>query len=743
MSISKREHGDSKMYSNSISKAPEALLEVAEAITSTLDLEDVLKLILDKAIELVGPADGRIRLLDKEGKKLVPVVAIGYKDLTPATWDVGDCIAGYVAMTGKPDKVSNVPKDERFKKALEKIKDPEYKEYLKTVRSEVAVPLQIKDRVIGVLNVHSTKENAFTDEDMTLLYTLGKQIAIVIQNARLFNALQEIGLSITGDRDEVLGLILERGMELVGAHNGRIRLIDEKKEELESGIARGFRNEKKPRRKIGEGIAGEVARTGSPLNVPNVRKNKKFKQVIESTKDKEYKKYLESVRSEVAVPFKIKDRITGVLSVHSPKENAFTDDDMKLLTALAGQVSIVIQNAQLFNALKDVGSKLILSTDEQSITNAIARMVCDLMNFPACSIWIPVRVPGKDEQELRIKASAGLREDYVKKARISLSDEITGLAMKEKRPIAVLNTAEDPRMVYLDVKEMGYMSLLSVPMIVGGDAIGTINVYTRVQHEFTDYEKGLLGIFGNQAGMVIKSAKLSSTRKDIIKSILQLSLKGNELDELLNEVVKIGKEYLDSKSCTIFLLDDDKETLRIRAGAGEIGKNLMKLNARYYVPKRGPFESLKERRSNVDEECIKNIEKYDWETRKNLVEERKLPMGITAYVVRADDHRGEEILLPYDGKEVRNHLEWLGRYEPAQGEICTSIVEIPLIFRGNAEGVIKIENHLQNKLFTEEHREITSILADYVVLAIERVRYQLPSYKVIFGTKLLDELESL
>lgn len=489
-----------------------------------------------------------------------------------------------------------------------------------------------------------------------------------------------------------------------------------------------------------------------PENVPDVHKDEDFVEFLEKIrergkKDKRWKEYaekFESINSEVAVPLEVHGNVIGVLNIHSTKKDAFTDDDKNTLYDLARLNATTIENVRLFVALRDISSTLIPSADQEDILGSIPYIVCNLMNTPACSIWILDR-----ETKITIKKYYGLDADYVKEAVITLDDEITGKAIKKKEPVLIadIDAEKDKLRYYHDLKKMGYVALLSVPLIVGDEAIGTINIYapaTRAKQEFTEYELNLLRIFSIPAAAILNSAKLNQLREDIIESMVKISFESHDLSELLDEIVRIGRSSLEAKSCTIFLLDEDKETLSIRAGAGEIGKKLLESKAIYYVPKREPFETLEERRSKVDENYLKMKKKEkllsgdEWKTRKSLVEKGKLPMGITAFVLK--DKR--PVML--SGDEVREHPEWFGGYEKKQEEACLSVVEIPLIYSdGAAEGVIKIENHIHDKFFTIEHKEILSILAKYIVFAIERVTRAPISYTGLYGVKLLEEIKSL
>ena len=172
----------------------------------------------------------------------------------------------------------------------------------------------------------------------------------------------------------------------------------------------------------------------------------------------------------------------------------------------------------------------------------------------------------------------------MEKACIGKDDNITGEAFRTKETVEVFNIEQDDRLKYREeLIQMGFKSLLAFPLLIKEEGIGTINLYTTYKHPFTKDEKDLLEIFARHAGIVIESSKLISKRGDIIKSVLEASFESYSLNALLDKIVRIGMKELDAKSCTIFLLEDDKETLRIKAGDGEIGKRLLEVNATYYV----------------------------------------------------------------------------------------------------------------------------------------------------------------
>jgi GAF domain-containing protein len=165
------------------------LREIDQKITSSLDLIETLSLIRDKASELINTNDIRIRLL--EGSKLIPVVGVEQSQISAATWEIGECIAGKAAEDREPKLEKDVQNNPYFKKALSKIQDKKRKDDLLKINSEIAVPLLIKSEVIGVLNAHSPRKSAFDEDDCRLLRALADQASIAIENARLYKDLEK------------------------------------------------------------------------------------------------------------------------------------------------------------------------------------------------------------------------------------------------------------------------------------------------------------------------------------------------------------------------------------------------------------------------------------------------------------------------------------------------------------------------------------------------------------------------
>jgi diguanylate cyclase (GGDEF)-like protein len=174
-------------------KALASFHDIGKALTSTLDLKEVLRIMMDKISELLKPKDWSLLLVDEEKKDLYfeIVVGRGSEKIKQARLKRGEGIAGWVAREGEPLFVPDVSKDKRFSSRIDKLTN--YK-----TRSIICVPLKSKGRVLGVVElVNKGDEELFKEEDMNLLITLADYTAIAIENAKYFQKVQD--LTITDD----------------------------------------------------------------------------------------------------------------------------------------------------------------------------------------------------------------------------------------------------------------------------------------------------------------------------------------------------------------------------------------------------------------------------------------------------------------------------------------------------------------------------------------------------------------
>ena len=318
----------------------QTLVEIGEQLNSTLDLDEILRrtaVLIKKVIDYEIFA---VMLVNERSQTLRFRFAIGHREEVVKNWEVplGRGITGTAALTRQAVLVPDVTIDPRYINALD------------SVRSELAIPLLIKGRCIGVLDIQSVRLNYFTEEQRNILTLLASRIAVAIENARLYrkairqartlSVLNEISREINSilNLEELLqrvALLLKR---LVDYYYFSILLWDERDQVLRHRISvkRDEQLRDKRDRPLGQGIVGVVAATRQPIIVPDVHRDPRYIAVNPET------------NSELAIPLVLKDRLIGVLDLESPEKNAFTEDQRNTLMTLAGQLAVAIENARLY-----------------------------------------------------------------------------------------------------------------------------------------------------------------------------------------------------------------------------------------------------------------------------------------------------------------------------------------------------------------------------------------------------------
>ena len=308
----------------------------------------------------------------------------------------------------------------------------------------------------------------------------------------------------TLDSAKALQLVVTEAVRLVGGSSGSIVLLNPTTGFLEIEAAQGL-PEKAPqlKLKVGEGLTGWVARNGLSARVPDV------------SRDPRYIMLEPGIRSELAVPLFTEGEARGVLNVDSNRLDAFSAGDQELLEALAGQASIVIRNAwmyeqlrlkaRLFESLISV-ARTINSTLQLSETlSVITREACQLMGAKMCSLLML----DDTRQWLDLKASHGAGRHYLEKPRLSVTESLLGVVVRRKKALQVENVQTSSGYQNVNVaRQEGLVALLSVPLVYGGDALGALSVYTGSIHSFSNEEIRILSALAELSAIALEKARL-------------------------------------------------------------------------------------------------------------------------------------------------------------------------------------------------------------------------------------------
>ncbi|HTZ73548.1 MAG TPA: SpoIIE family protein phosphatase [Candidatus Aquilonibacter sp.] len=316
------------------------LTEISEDINSTLNLDEVLANSASHIKRLIDYEIFAVLLREENTNNLYFRFAIGHRLEVVEHWriPIGDGIIGAAAALGQPIRVGDVTKDSRYLNAVD------------AVRSELVVPLIVRGRVIGVLDVESRQPDYFTKDQQSLLVLVASRIGTAIENARLYENAQKQAETLllineisreansTLQVEEVLRRAAELAKRLIDYQIFSILLYDEADNVFRRRVTVKFgqRVQEKSAVPAHEAIVGAAASLRRPVVVPDV------------TLDPRYVMMNLETRSELAVPMIYKNRVMGVMDLESPQLNYFTPDHVQMLSILASHLAVSIENARLY-----------------------------------------------------------------------------------------------------------------------------------------------------------------------------------------------------------------------------------------------------------------------------------------------------------------------------------------------------------------------------------------------------------
>jgi len=316
------------------------LLEVSERINSTLDLDELMVRIGEMVKRIVDYEVFAIFLLKEKPQELRVRFSLGHPEelVNNLRIKVGEGIVGRAAQSRRSVRVGDVRRD------------PAYIQSLPSVRSELAVPLIAKNRLVGVVDLEAPWPDFFTEQHQNLLELLAGRIAMAIENARLYrrsvrqsrtlHLLNEISreLSSVLVLNELLRKIGALTKRLIDYHRFSIMLLDEQSQTINAVISLR-QDERMPDKcsvHAGKGVVGAAASSRQTVVVSDVSKDSRYIMVNPDT------------RSEMAVPLIYHDKVIGVVDMESPHPAYFTEEHVRIFSTLAPQIAVAIENARLY-----------------------------------------------------------------------------------------------------------------------------------------------------------------------------------------------------------------------------------------------------------------------------------------------------------------------------------------------------------------------------------------------------------
>ncbi len=326
-----------------VPKVEPFLLEVAELVNSTLDLDRLLQRVAEIVRRVIDYRIFAILLLNERTQELRIRFSIGHPQtvIDSCRIKIGEGVTGQAALRREAILVNDVRKAEHYIPGLP------------GVHSELAVPLIVKNRLIGVIDLEAPEPGYFSEDHRRLLTLLASRVAIAIENARLYTRvarqarsltlLNEIARDLTSilDLDELLKRIGTQLKRLTDYQMFSVLLLDAAGAKLEHRFSQRYGDQVQLKHDIplGEGLVGYAALHKEPVVVADVTRDARYINVNPET------------RSELVVPLMYKDNVIGVLDVEHTKRGYFTEQHVRTITTLAAQIAIAIENARLYQTV--------------------------------------------------------------------------------------------------------------------------------------------------------------------------------------------------------------------------------------------------------------------------------------------------------------------------------------------------------------------------------------------------------
>lgn len=492
-----------------------ALHEVVQSVARQTDLRATLALVAEKARALTGAASAAVTLLDTSRTVLdfAAVAGANAEEILGQTVRVEDALAGQTALTGELYLAHNPAG------AMPLLSGPNPGLALGGVRSAAVVPIYVAGRPAGALAALNREDgSAFGGGDILRLQTLANVAALSLgmdglrheaarkQRERdiLFHAARTTSSSL--NVQEVLASVLATVEQSLDMAAGAVYLLNDERTRLYISADHGLEGDDRERQlEANQGLAAQALASTQAVRVADA---------LAGMNDDDQDPLLPGMRSLLAAPMLSRSMPEGIIAVGSRQSDAYTAEDAALLSAVASQAAVALENAWLYeDAMRRAQEATALYELSQAVgaTLSLGRM----LNFVADSVLALLHVDkfalfllDPRHNVLEIKIARNLRREAVQGMRPRPGQGIAGWVLEFETPTAVQDVAADHRNRSFPIDGEGVTSLVSVPLQSGDQVIGVLHAMSSRRRLFTVGEMELLYTIANQVGAAIANAQM-------------------------------------------------------------------------------------------------------------------------------------------------------------------------------------------------------------------------------------------
>lgn len=548
-------------HQDQLGQEVKAIADSSTEIADMLDLNETSGALLERCMALTGATHGFFNLMSEPGE----LQTVALKGVSEVDRDLPDPsrrpflarrgFGGWILQTGESIITNDPASDPRGVG----VPDGHIQ-----ISSFLGVPLKVRNEVVGVIAL-ANKPGGFGEEDQRAVSTISAQMSVAVENARLYEridrelhlktaeleALADLSrrLSATLEVEEICGTGLEVIDGLLGATASWMAMYNKQTGFLELRAQRGTEPNGLGELALrpGEGIAGRVFLTGEPVFVPDISAERRFVYKREMLE--------QGLSSMVCVPLRGKHGAIGALSIHAPRfsaEKPPSTAQIELLETFASQLAVAIERAELedeqrqeivdLEALQELSDDAMGAADMQSLLNKVLRVSARILHANSGVIYFL----DQEAATLAARTTFNLGDNRVSnRPEMPVGEGLAGRAVRERRPVRVLDAAkhEYPGCAY--IKERGIHSMVAVPLTYGDKIIGAIELGRLSFSHFTDHDVRMLQMMAEKVAIAAERASLYE-RVQSVNS--ELTLANVRLQEIIDNMPE-GIMIIDSVGC--------------------------------------------------------------------------------------------------------------------------------------------------------------------------------------------------
>jgi GAF domain-containing protein/ActR/RegA family two-component response regulator len=668
---------------------------MTQTLTGSLDLAKVLSLVAEGVRRLLSCEGGAIGLVDPDGAiRATAGVGLGVPAFSGVTVRPGQGIGGQVLARGEPFWTPDYVNDPRVSR------DFTVQARAAGLVGGLAVPVRLRDEVVGVLWALYSRAVQITGEDLSLAADLAHVVAIAVHNARLYQeakqreaearALFEVGrlINATLDPERVLDLIVEKARELMRVKACGVFRLDQHRMlryVRGAGLSPAFTQALSV--PLAQGTSGRAIAERRPvwsadiLGDPNIPLSRAARSLVEH----------EGYRAVLSVPIEIKDAPFGCLAAYWWERHDPSAGEIATLWSLATLAAVAFENAQLYHetrthverleSLNRVGRAVSASLRLDEVLGQVAQAAAELFGAVLATLWVA------DEENRVLTRRAGYADAEILAhlpERVPYGQGGVGRVAAERRALLDVPIERDSNILAREqVLALGIRTFTGVPVILGDRLLGVLTIGRRADPPLSTGDQALLEALIGQAAIAIENARLYEAARQHEAEAVALAEASRRFGATLRreavvESLAEGAFRVLGETWTVLVVDPDTREVAIT-----------------HRPEESPRSAPAPR---------------DTATEGRLAAGRRLAADVIAtcralLLARAGD-------LPAD-HPVRPEIERWG---------IRSLLLVPVVTRGAVRAVLVGSIHDEGRQFTERDLRLAEAIADRAATALENAR---------------------